>query len=90
MEYIDAIKIHFNPEQLFILNICLAFLMFGVALDLKLNNFEVLFRKPKAPLVGLGSQLILLPVLTLLLIYLFQPPTSIAPWDDFSIRLSRR
>lgn len=78
MDYIDAIKIHFNPEQLFLLNICLAFLMFGVALDLKLDNFKNLYRRPKIPLIGLSAQLLLLPFLTLLLIYIFNPPTSIA------------
>ena len=34
MENIDQITINFNPDQLTLLNICLAFLMFGVALDL--------------------------------------------------------
>ncbi len=78
MDYIDSIQINFNPQQLFLLNICLAFLMFGVALDLRIGNFRQLFRQPKAPLVGLTSQLILLPLLTLALIFLFRPPASIA------------
>ena len=78
MDPIDSIKINFNPEQLMLLNILLAFLMFGVALDLKLDNFRDLFRRPKAPLVGLSSQLILLPILTVSLIFIFHPPTSIA------------
>lgn len=78
MHPIDSIKINFNPEQLFILNLCLAFLMFGVALDLRIGNFTDIFRRPKAPLTGLTSQLVLLPLLTLGLIYFFQPPTSLA------------
>lgn len=78
MDYIDSIQINFNPQQLFLLNICLAFLMFGVALDLRVGNFRQLFRQPKAPLIGLTSQLILLPLLTLGLIFLFRPPASIA------------
>ena len=56
---------------------CLSFLMFGVALDLGVKEFKYLLRKPKSMLVGLTSQLILLPLLTLLLIYLWQPPISI-------------
>ncbi len=75
---IDAIRINFNQDQLFILNICLAFLMFGVALDVKIKDFRHLFAKPKAPIVGLTSQLILLPLLTLVLVFIFKPPTSIA------------
>jgi len=78
MNPIDAIKINFNPDQLTLLNICLAFIMFGVALDLRVENFRDLLNRPKAPLIGLSSQLILLPVLTIGLIYLFQPAPSIA------------
>jgi BASS family bile acid:Na+ symporter len=78
MNPIDAIKINFNPDQLTLLNICLVFIMFGVALDLRVENFRDLLNRPKAPLIGLSSQLILLPVLTIGLIYLFQPAPSIA------------
>ena len=78
MDPIDSIKINFNPDQLLLLNVLLAFLMFGVALDLKLDNFKDLFQRPKAPLVGLSSQLILLPIITISLIFVFSPPTSIA------------
>ncbi len=78
MESIDAIKINFNQDQLFLLNICLAFLMFGVALDIRFDDFGRIFRKPKAPLVGLTSQLLLLPILTLGVIFILQPPTSVA------------
>lgn len=78
MEIIDTIKVNFNPEQLTILNLCLAFIMFGVALDLKLENFKFLFKQPKAAFVGLTSQLVVLPLLTIGLIFLFQPPASVA------------
>ncbi|NJK97812.1 MAG: bile acid:sodium symporter family protein [Bacteroidales bacterium] len=78
MEIIDSIKVNFNPEQLTILNLCLAFIMFGVALDLKLENFRFLFKQPKAAFVGLTSQLVVLPLLTIGLIFLFQPPASVA------------
>ena len=78
MDAIDAIKINFNPEQLTLLNICLAFIMFGVALDLRIDNFRELLKRPKAPIVGLTSQLLLLPVLTIGLIFLFRPAPSIA------------
>ena len=78
MDSIDAIRINFNEEQLGILNICLAFLMFGVALDIRLADFRRIFRNPKAPLVGLTAQLLLLPLLTLALAYFFNPPASMA------------
>lgn len=78
MAAIDSIKVNFNPDQLLILNLCLAFIMFGVALDLRVGNFSALLRNPKAPLVGLSSQLLLLPALTLALIYFARPAPSIA------------
>lgn len=78
MEAIDNIKINFNPDQLAILNLCLAFIMFGVALDLKLSHFKLLAKDPKAAIVGLTSQLVILPLLTIVLIFIFQPPTSVA------------
>lgn len=78
MTSIDAIRINFNPDQLSLLNACLAFIMFGVALDLRVGNFRDLLKRPKAALVGLSSQLLLLPALTLLLIFWYQPAPSIA------------
>ncbi len=76
MHPIDLIKVNFNPDQLILLNLCLAFLVFGVALDIRTSDFFKLFKNPKAPIVGLISQLIFLPLLTLGLIHLFQPPAS--------------
>lgn len=78
MEAIDSVRINFRPEQLFWLNLCLGFLMFGVALDLKVDNFRYVLKNPRASLLGLGSQLLLLPLLTLGLIWLWQPPPSVA------------
>lgn len=78
MEAIDTIQINFDASQLIILNILLAFLMFGVALDLRLENFKAIVQHPKASIVGLGSQLVLLPLLTIGLIFLMRPPTSLA------------
>ncbi len=78
MEQLDNIQIHFTPDKLFVLNICLAFLMFGVALDIKVSDFKALLQNPKAPFTGLVSQLLLLPILTLALVYAFAPPLSMA------------
>jgi BASS family bile acid:Na+ symporter len=78
MEAIDAIRINFNQDKLLILNLCLAFIMFGVALDLRFENFKDLWRRPKAAVVGLSSQWILLPILTLALIVIIRPAPSIA------------
>lgn len=78
MTAIDAVKINFNPDQLFLLNICLAFLLFGVALDLRIAHFREIIKAPKSTLVGLLSQWVLLPLLTISLILIVRPPVSIA------------
>ena len=69
MEAIDLIQINFKEDQLILLNWCLSFLMFGVALDIQLGDFRNLWKKPKITLVALSSQLILLPLLTLILVF---------------------
>jgi len=78
MENIDALRINFSPDQLVLLNFCLGFLMFGVALDIKVRDFKRLFQDPKPPIVGLISQLVLLPILTLGLTFVLNVQPSIA------------
>lgn len=78
MHDIDQHSFEFNPDQLILLNICLGFLMFAVALDIKLSDFKRVFDNPKAVIVGLTSQLLLLPLLSIALVYLFRPAPSIA------------
>ena len=75
---LDQIRLHFNPQSLLILNLVLALIMFGVALDLKLADFRRVFEQPRAMGVGLLAQLGLLPAATWLLVWLWSPPPSIA------------
>ncbi|QSE99325.1 bile acid:sodium symporter family protein [Fulvivirga lutea] len=75
---LDSVHIAFDEDSLWLLNICLAIIMFGVALDIRLADFKALFKSPKPIIVGLSSQLILLPVLTLILIYIAEPLPSLA------------
>jgi bile acid:Na+ symporter, BASS family len=78
MHPVDAIRIHFNPDQMVVLNIAMAFLMFSVALDVKLSDFKQVLLFPKAVFVGMVAQYLLFPLFTLGLIYVFKPPVSIA------------
>lgn len=71
MNVIDVIKINFNFEQFILLNICLAFIMFGVVLDLWVDNFWELLYCLKVLFIGLSLQLILLLLLMIGLIYFF-------------------
>lgn len=75
---IDTIQIHFSQEALWLLNLCLAIVMFGVALDISPADFKRLWRNPKSSLLGVASQFIILPALTFGLILILQPKPSIA------------
>lgn len=52
--------------------------MFGVAINLKVSDFLLVFRHPKAAFAGVLSQFLVLPALTYLLIFLIQPKPSFA------------
>ncbi len=78
MTDIDQIQINFSPEAFELLNFVLAFLTFGVALDIRFADFRRIFENPKKVVVGLTSQWILLPLFTIGLIYFVQPPPSVA------------
>jgi BASS family bile acid:Na+ symporter len=78
MENIDAVRLNFVADSLDIMNLTLSFIMFGVALDLQLEDFKRLYTIPKLMLVGLASQLIFLPAVTLGLVYLINPIPSFA------------
>lgn len=75
---LDEIQINFNTEQVALLNICLGFLMFGVALDLKIDDFKYIGSHFRSVWVGLVSQWLLLPILTMGLIWILQPEVSLA------------
>lgn len=75
---LDQIQLQFEPQSLWLLNIILGVVMFGVALDLKVADFRRIFTQPRGVLTGLVAQLLLLPALTLGLCLLFEPPPSVA------------
>ena len=77
MNEIDEVMLNFNEQTLNILNAILGLVVFGVALDIKLDDFRRVLRIPKAALIGLFAQFMLLPALTCLLVYLIKPLPSI-------------
>ncbi|MEZ4967036.1 MAG: bile acid:sodium symporter family protein [Saprospiraceae bacterium] len=78
MHPVDTLRIHFNPEQMFLLNIAMAFLMFSVALDVLPRDFRKVVEFPKSVGIGLLAQYLVFPVFTLGIIYFFKPPVSMA------------
>lgn len=77
-ENLDSLKINFDTEGLWVLNITLAIIMFGVALGITMDDFKRLFRNPKILLTGIVSQFLLLPLVTFIFIKLIDPMPSIA------------
>jgi len=61
---IDQISLNFNPQGLLAINITIGLMMLGVSLDLNLDDFKRIVKSPKAPLIGLAAQFILLPAFT--------------------------
>ena len=75
---IDDIKINFDSSGLWVLNIAIAIIMFGVALGITIDDFKRLFRNPKIVFVGVLSQFILLPAATFAAILIIEPHPSFA------------
>jgi BASS family bile acid:Na+ symporter len=78
IENLDSLKINFDTEGLWVLNITLAIIMFGVALGISTDDFKRLLKKPKILIAGVISQFILLPLVTFIFIKLVNPMPSIA------------
>lgn len=75
---LDAVRLNFSQGDLLLLNLALALIMYGVALDLRWSDFKYLIQHPKAFLLGVFSQFFALPFLTWVIISLLNPPPSIA------------
>lgn len=75
---IDSIKINFDSSGLWVLNIAIAIIMFGVALGITIDDFKRLLKNPKILMVGVLSQFILLPAFTFLAILIIKPHPSFA------------
>ena len=61
-----------------VLPIALAFIMFSLGLGLSISDFTRIFLKPKEFIVGFISQLILLPIVALILVYIWPISPEIA------------
>jgi len=75
---VDTVRINFDTQTLWVLNLALAFVMFGIALEISVADFKQLVKKPKPILVGIFSQFLMLPAITFLLILFVKPAPSIA------------
>ncbi len=64
LEQLNSLTINFGEGGMAIVNIILAFIMFGVALGIKLETFKDVFKNPKSVILGVLLQWIALPAVT--------------------------
>jgi len=77
---IDSIRINFSDDLRFAMNLCLGFVMFGVAMNIAVDDFRRITKFPKSLIIGFTSQWLVFPIVTIYLIYLWTPalPASVA------------
>lgn len=78
LQNIDQVQIHLNSGNIWIVNLTLAVVMFGVALDVKITDFTNLVKSPKPVIIGIVSQFILIPLVTFIMVIIINPIASIA------------
>ncbi len=78
MSQLDFIKLNFNQESVNLMNMAIAFIMFGVALSIRPSHFLTVFSNPKPVIIGAVAQYIILPALTYLLVLIIRPSTPVA------------
>jgi len=71
LQAMDTATLNFSEGGLFVLNITISIIMFGVALEIKLSHFRELLKRPRPLFTGVISQFILLPLVTFLIIMAF-------------------
>jgi BASS family bile acid:Na+ symporter len=78
MNGIDAVRLYFSPATLHALNAILGIVMFGVALDLRAEDFRRVAENPRPVLIGLAGHYLVFPAFTFLLVLAIRPAPSIA------------
>ena len=73
-----SVELNFSTDMVWVMNLCIAIIMFSVALSMKREDFSALVKQPKQVITGLTSQFFLLPALTFLLVMLIKPYPGLA------------
>lgn len=75
---LGSVEIQFDQNSLWVLNIIIAVMMFGVSLTLRVEDFRRVVLQPRAPIAGLIAQFVLLPAVTTLATWVFQIRADLA------------
>ena len=78
LEQLDAAELDWSQTTIHLLNFAIAFIMFGVALKIKPQNFKDLVDTPRPIIVGSVCQYLLLPAITFALVMILRPSVGVA------------
>ncbi len=78
LEVLDNVRLNFSQSGIHFLNAALAFIMFGVALEIDVSGFKRLFTRPASLLTGITTQFFLLPAITFLVVLIIAPTPTVA------------
>jgi BASS family bile acid:Na+ symporter len=73
LQTLDTLNINLGSGDMVLVNFILAFVMFGVALSIRVSTFKSILKKPKSVTIGLLLQWFALPALTCLLAIALNP-----------------
>lgn len=73
LESLNELTINFGGGGMLIVNIILAFVMFGVALGIKPQTFRDVFKNPKSVILGILLQWVALPAVTFTIALILNP-----------------
>lgn len=78
LDQFHNVKLDISQDSLFVMNICIAIIMFGVAISINAKDFKEILRNPKGVFAGVTSQFLLFPIVTFVLVYFLRPPAGLA------------
>ena len=70
---LDTLNVNLGSNEMLLVNFVLAFVMFGVALSIRVSTFKSILKNPKSVIIGLLMQWCALPALTCLLAIMLNP-----------------
>lgn len=73
LESLNSVTINFGEGGMMIVNIILAFVMFGVALDIKPQTIKDVIKRPKSIIIGILLQWAILPAITFIVALVLSP-----------------
>jgi bile acid:Na+ symporter, BASS family len=74
---LDQLQFRFDPDAVRALNVVLATMVFGAALDVRIEDFRRSLVSPKGPAIGALTQFVLTPAIASLIVWLVQPAPSL-------------